>query len=45
MNDEKTVKKFEEPELQVIHLTEKDIITTSGDPYDDPDQETEIIRY
>lgn len=24
--------KFEEPKIEVIHLTEKDIITTSGDP-------------
>ncbi len=23
--------KFEEPKIEVIHLTEKDIITTSGD--------------
>ena len=26
---------YEEPLLEVVHLTEKDIITTSGDPIDD----------
>lgn len=26
---------YEEPLLEVVHLTEKDIITTSGDPFED----------
>ena len=34
---------YEEPLLEVIHLTEKDIITTSGDPF--LEDEGEIIRY
>ena len=40
MDNEKTVKKFEEPELQIIHLTEVDIITTSG--WEGEDKEGEI---
>ena len=43
MKSEKTTKKFEEPILEVIHLTEKDIITTSGDPF--LEDEGEFIRY
>ena len=30
MENEKTTKKYFEPELQIIHLTETDIITTSS---------------
>ena len=40
MDNEKTVKKFEEPELQIIHLTETDVITTSGLR----DDEGEMVR-
>ena len=37
---------YEEPELKIVHLTVMDIITTtSGFPYDNPDEETEIIRF
>ncbi len=41
MENEKTVKKFEAPMLQIIHLTETDIITTSGGR----DDETELIPF
>lgn len=32
---------YEEPLLEVVHLTEKDIITTSG--WEGKDQEAEIV--
>ena len=32
---------YEEPLLEVVHLTEKDIITTSG--WQDPDYEGEFV--
>lgn len=35
---------YEDPELQIVHLTERDIITTSGDPYDDEIIEGERIK-
>ena len=34
---------FEPPMISVIHLTETDIITTSGDPYDGLDCEGEMV--
>ena len=30
---------YEEPLLEIVHLTEKDIITTSGDPFQDEEGE------
>ena len=42
MENVKTEKKYVDPELQVIHFTETDIITTSGDGRDD---EGEIIIF
>ena len=32
---------YEEPLLEVVHLTEKDIITTSGDGFEDEDEDSE----
>ncbi len=34
---------YEEPLLEVIHMNETDIITTSGDPYEEIPQEGEFI--
>ena len=39
MENEKTTKKYFEPELQIIHLTETDIITTSGGDFKDEEGE------
>ena len=36
---------YEEPLLEVVHLTEKDIITTSGELWDGEDKEGEIILH
>ena len=36
---------YEEPLLEVVHLTEKDIITTSGEPWEGEDKEGEIILH
>ena len=36
---------YEEPLLEVVHLTEKDIITTSGEPYEENPAEAEIIPF
>lgn len=36
---------YEEPELQIIHLTEQDIITTSGDPFEENPAEGEFAPY
>ena len=33
---------YEEPLLEVVHLTEKDIITTSGELWDGEDKEGEL---
>ncbi len=45
MENEKNIKKFEEPKLEIIHLTEKDIITTSGEPYEENPAEGEFTPY
>ena len=42
MENVKTEKKYVEPKLEVIHFSETDIITTSGDGRDD---EGEIIIF
>ena len=34
---------FEEPKLEVVHLTETDIILTSGEPLTETPQEGEFI--
>ncbi len=36
---------YEEPLLEVIHLTEADIITSSGDPLEETPQEGEFAPY
>ena len=36
---------YEEPLLEVVHLTEKDIITTSGEPWEEIPEEGEIILH
>lgn len=43
MENEKTLKKFVEPEIEIILLSETDIITTSGGPFDDNPIESEMI--
>ncbi len=43
MENEKNIKKFEEPKLEIIQLSETDIIKTSGLPYESPDHESEMV--
>ena len=43
MENEKNVKKYTAPKLEIIHLTEKDIITTSGEPWEEIPEEGEKV--